>query len=214
MNRENITFVLPTGDDCEYELIEQNHGVVCVIPTVTLHTPVIPHTLFQDIVDHLITLDRDYVRKIYFDNTNVIYRIIRFQLFGHIRAALRKDLRKLARIDLLISGKLDYNWIEPEFLPRFSDEIDRRLDHLEKRVRDMYRAFRKGKVKNTPYVLPEDYKVNHTYYFDVHPTDIVPVFETFVVTQPPLTGGDPEEVSQMLRGKFNSLDVKLIFKEG
>lgn len=213
MNRENITFVLPTGDDCEYELIELNHGGVCVIPTVTLHTPVIPHTLFQDIVDHLISLDRDYIKKIYFNNVNVVYRIIRFQLFGHIRAALRKDLRKLVRYDWLVSGEMDYKWIEPDFLPRFTDDIERELDHLEKRIRDMYWAFRKGKVKSIPYVLPEDYKVNHTYYFDVHPTDIKPVFESFITTQDPITDGDLEEVSQMLRGKFNSLDVKLIFKE-
>lgn len=214
MRRELITFVLPTGDDCEYELIEQNHGIVCVIPTVTLHSPVIPHTLFQDIVDHITTLDRDYIEKIYFDNVNVIYRVIRFQLFGHVRAAFKKDLQKLARIDWLTSGKLDYTWIESEFFPRFSDNVDTELDHIEKRIRNMYWAFRRGKVKGTSYVLPEEYKVNHTYYFEVHPTEIKPIFETFITTEDPMTSGDVEEVSQMLRGKFDSLDVKLIFKEG
>jgi hypothetical protein len=214
MIRETITFVLPTGDDCSYELVEKNHGEVCVIPTVTLHRAIIPHTLFQDIVEHIISLNRDYIKKVYFYNVNVIYRFIRFQLFGHIRAALKKDLERLARLSWLVTDQLDYRWIEPEFLPRFSDDIDKELDHIEKRIHNMYWAFRRGKVGGISYVLPEEYKVNHTYYFDVHPTEIRPVFETFITTDDPITSGDIEEVSQMLRGKFNSLDVKLILKEG
>lgn len=213
MTRETTTFVLLTGDKASVELIERNHGVVCVIPTVTLVDARIPPTLFQEILEHIISLNRDYIKKLYFDNVRIIYRFIKFQLFGHIRGALREELRRPLRYSVLVAGKDDYRWVEHDFLPKFPEEFETDIKNLEGRINNMYRAFKRGKVGGIPYVLPDDYEIVYNYSFELDETDIKPIFVVYVNTRPPISdGGDDEEVSKMLLGKFRSLDVNVVFR--
>lgn len=212
MTKETTTFVLLTGDKASVELMERNHGVVCVIPTVTLAKAVIPPTLFQEILEHIISLKRDYIKKIYFDNVRIVYRFIKFQLFGHIRGALREELRTPLLYSVLVAGDDDYKWIQHDFLPKFPDEFDDDIKNLEGRINNMYRAFKRGKVGGIPYVLPEEYEIVYNYSFELDDTDIKPIFVVYVNTKPPISDGDDEEVSNMLLGKFKSLDVNMVFR--
>lgn len=76
----------------------------------------------------------------------------------------------------------------------------------------MYRAFKRGKVGGIPYVLPEEYEIIYNYSFELDDTDIKPIFVVYVNTRPPVSDGDDEEVSNMLLGKFKSLDVNMVFR--
>lgn len=211
MINETISFVLTTEDQCSINLSEGNHGLVCVIPTITLSKPRIPPTLFQDVIDHIISLDRDYIKKIYFYNVTIKYKIITFQLFGHIRAALKKELQRPLSYEELKTSKDDYKWMESEFLPKFPEDLDQDMTYLEKRIKNMYWAFKRGKMGNDSYVLPDEYQIKYNYFFDIDPTDIKPVFEVYVNTKEPTTDGDRDEVIQKLLGKFGSLNVNLVF---
>jgi hypothetical protein len=212
MNRETTTFTSEAGDTYSVELIERNHNLVCVLPTITLSTNKIPPELFLLIAEHIISLNRDYIKEIYFDDIRIQYRFLLFRLFGHVRGALKIELRKPMRMTDLTSGADNYKWIESDFLPKIPEDLDLELYYLEKRIRNMYRAFRKGKVKGVPYVLPENYEIKYNYFFDLDPTDIRPVYDVYVTTSSPSTTGDPGKVSQLLLGKFESLNVKLMIK--
>lgn len=209
MTKETTFFTTPNGDFYSIDLTERNHSVVCVIPTITLAKAQISPELFQNTIKHIISLNRDYIEKVYFENVRIHYKFLSFQLFGHIRGALKTELRRPVKYSELLSGKEDYKWIEEGFLPKFPEDLEQDLQYLDKRIRNMYWAFKKGKVKGIPYILPEDYDIVYNYFYDLDPIEIKPVFDVYVKTTTPSTTGDPDKVSEMLLGKFQSLDVKL-----
>lgn len=210
MIREIIKFTSEIGDDYEVEVIEMNHRVFGVIPTITLNNASIPPELFQNVIDHLIILNKYDIRRVYFENVRINYRFITIQLFGHVRNALKKDMRTPRSFEELKNGVCDYRWVEKDFLPVIPPDLEMDLYYIEKKIKNLYFAFRKGKLKGVPYELDPDYKIVYNYFFEVDETDIKPKFEVYVNTKEPKI---PEETLNILLGKFENLRVKLRFKE-
>ena len=211
MNRETTSFTLSSGDQATLELVEQNHNTYCVIPTITLLAPVIPYTLFQQSIDHIATLTYLNIEKIYFNYITINYRIITIHLLGHVRAALKKELTTPTRWNKLINKEDDYNWLEPDFFPKFPSGIDDDLNYLEKIPNKLYQVLKIGSFNGVPYELPKTYHVYYNYYFDLHPTDIVPNVDVFIKTSPPISNADINSLTTVLQSKFDSFDVKITF---
>jgi hypothetical protein len=111
------------------------------------------------------------------------YRLISFNLFGHIRSALKKELRTEIKFQDLKSNQENYNWIEDAFFPKFPDDIDQTINYLEKKPHTLYKAYKKSKIKHIQYILDDSYDVKYNYIFDIHPTELVPVFEIYIKTK-------------------------------
>ena len=212
MIREITSVILSTGEHTSIELIEKNHNVVCVIPNITITQSEMPPTAFQDIIDHVISLNRNYINKIYFDNVRLEYRFIKIQLFGHLRNALKKELNRPVLYSDLVSKKEDYKWITQNYLPKFTDDFIKDVNNLENKIKNLYAVFKKGKVNNIHYVLHNDYNILYNYYFEAHPIEIIPIFNTYLTTLTPITTGNTDDVEKMLINKFKSFYVTLIFK--
>lgn len=218
MIKENIPFVLPTGENCELTLTELNHKVVAIQPLITLNNPTIPHTCFQDIINFILSSNKSYINKVYFESLKFKYRFISFNLFGHVRAAFKKELKRHVLISDLISGKETYDWIEPGFLPKFPDDIDHILDLAEKHPNCLVLASKKGVIQEWNYEMT-NIKIDYNYVYDLHPTDLIPLFDTYIsatlnVLPPPFT--DPDTIPHMksiiakiITEKYNKLGANL-----
>ena len=179
MIKETISFVLPTGENCDLTLTQLNHNVVALQPTITLVNPIIPHTCFQHISNHICKLNLHYINSIYFESVKFKYKLISFNLFGHVRSAFKKELKKPIPIINLISNKDDYNWIEPDFLPKLTNNIDEILTLTEKHANCIILASKKGFIENCNYEM-SNINIDYNYVYDLHPTDLIPVFDIYV----------------------------------
>lgn len=212
MIKETIELKLKTGEHCILRMTQLNHNVVALQPEITLISSTIPHNCFQDIVDHIITLDKPYIKSLYFESVNFNYKIISFNLFGHVRAAFKKELKNPIPYDKLINNTDNYSWIEPAFLPKFPDNIDEILTLAEKQANCLLLATKKGSFRHFQYQLV-DPKINYNYVYDLHPTDLIPIFDTFisatlyVLPTPPynVTKDDIEALSLHLKGMYYTL---------
>ena len=215
MTVETIEFILPSGNKCEVLLTELNHGVVSLQPTVTLNDSRVPHECFQEIIDHIISLDKDYIKSVYYETFKFNYRFISFNLFGHIRGALRKELRTPVSYDDLVSGKDTYRWIEPGFLPRITSETEDIMSYSEKKVRLLHLGYKNGKIDGIRFKLSETYETLYNYMYDLHPTDLVPMFEVYLkmsITFPEQTPNtDRDTVIHKLKRFFMEYDVHISF---
>lgn len=211
MRHEIIKFNLSTGEECSLELDEHNHNVFSLLPNITLINPVIPPTLFQDCITELSKTDRPYIDKIFFENVRCTYKIITITLYGHLRIALRQELRRPLPYQDLLQGNDDYKWIESGFLPKFEDDAENTLDRVVKRMENVYKAFKKSKVDGVPYTLPDTYDIQYNYFFEADPTDIKPVFDLYMRMTDPITTGDVEYIKKVLIEKFKTVGVLLIF---
>lgn len=152
-------------------------------PTITLDKPHIPKHAFQEIINHLITKDYKFIDSVYFENMKFTYRLISFNVFGHIRSALKKELKKPIIFSNLKNNTDNYDWLKDEYFPKFPDDIDQTLNYLEKKPHKLIKGYKKSKIKNIEYVLDDSYDVKYNYVFDIHPTDLVPVFEIYIKTK-------------------------------
>lgn len=215
MNVETIKYTLPSKEICKILITELNHGVVSIQPTVLLDTPNMDPQIFQQIIEFLISQNIPYIKKVFFENLTYEYKIISFNLFGHITGPLRKELRRPLDFSELKSGKDDYKWVEKDFLPKFEDDIDIKLSYTQKKVKDLYTALKKGKIRNVSYLLSDTYDVEYNYVFDIHPTDLIPVFDIYIKTKitfpsESITPTEKSLVEEILTNKFKSFDVILI----
>lgn len=217
MNQETISYILPTGEECDIRMTELNHKVVALQPTINLNNPNIPHTCIQHIADHICRIDRPYINSIYFESIKFKYRFISFNLYSHVRAAFKKELKKPIPILNLISNKDDYRWIEPDFLPKFPDDIDEILNLTEKRANCLFLATQKGNINGIEYQL-HDHKIEYNYVYDLHPTDLIPIFDIYISAKlytptSPNPAYDKEMIGDILKEKYYNLktNLKLIY---
>lgn len=194
-------------------MTELNHNVVALEPHIFLNTPHISPTHLQDIVQHVISLNRNYIKSLYFEKIKYSYRVISFNLFGHIRAALRKELRKPVLYDDLVSDKENYKWMETDFLPKLYDDIDQDIDFIQNGSYLLHFCHETGTYKNITYNLSSPEFV-FNYVYDLHPTDLIPIFETYIRTKLILPSNTPphliSEIKDHLIERFHEFDYELV----
>jgi hypothetical protein len=122
------------------------------------------------------------------------------------------DLRTPIPYDNILNNTENYEWIEQSFLPTFPADFENTIFQIEKRMKSLYWVFKKGKFGEHSYVLPDEHEVVYNYFFELHPTDISPIFEFYINTSYPKTNGDPTIISERIIKKFKSFDVNLVFK--
>lgn len=218
MISETLNFTLPTNEHCTLTITELNHKVAALQPIITLNNPLIPHTCFQHISDHICKLNRPYINSIYFESIKFKYRIISFNLFGHIRGAFKKELKKPIPINNLITNVDDYKWIEPDFLPKFPDNIDEIITLTDKQANCLILATQKGVIHGWNYSLTNT-NINYNYVYDLHPTDLIPIFNTYITASLdvlPQPHQDPiliptikSSISKIIIEKYKNLGVNL-----
>ena len=186
--------------------------------TITLNNPLIPHTCFQHIAEHIHKLNRPYIESIYFESIKFKYRIISFNLFGHVRGAFKKELKTPIPINNFNSNNHNYKWIEPAFLPNFPDNIDEIITLTDKRTNCILLASTNGVIHDWKYQLTNT-NINYNYVYDLHPTDLVPIFNTYITASLdvlPQPHQDPiliptikSSISKIIIEKYKNLGVNL-----
>lgn len=213
MTKEILEFKLPSGDNCELCMTELNHNVVALEPHISLSTPNISPTHLQDIINYIISLNRTYIKSLYFEKIKYTYRIVSFNLFGHIRAALKKELRTPVLYDDLVSNKDNYNWVESPFLPKFCDDIDVDINCAIDGSYLLHYCHEDSTFKNINYKLSSPEFI-YNYVYDLHPTDLIPVFDIYIKTTLTVPSNtSPELVSEIksfLIQRFNEFDYSLV----
>lgn len=213
MNKEILEFKLPSGDHCELCMTELNHNVVALEPHISLITPHISPTHLQNIVEYVVSLNRNYIKSLYFEKIKYSYRIISFNLFGHIRAALKKELKTPISYDKLISDNDNYKWIESAFLPKFPNDIDVDIDCAIKGSFLLHYCHETGSYKNITYQLSSPEFV-YNYVYDLHPTDLIPVFDIYIKTKLSTPSNTPpnliSEIKNHLVERFNEFEYTLV----
>lgn len=213
MTKEIINFNLPSGNHCELCMTELNYNVVALEPLITLISPEIPPYDIQDIINEVISLNRNYIKSLYFERIKYTYKIISFSLFGHIRAALKKELKTPTLYDSLKSNKDNYSWIESSFLPKFVDNIDTDIEQMTEGTRLLHLCHENTTYYNTPYTLHSPEFI-FNYVYDIHPTDLVPIFDVYIKSKIDFPTDPPEsvvnEIKSFLVERFNNFDYNLI----
>lgn len=182
MTKEIINFNFPNNDPCSVLITELNHNVVSLQPTLTLSSPFIDPLSFHHVAQHVSHLNKPYIKYLYFENFVFNYKIISFNIFGHITSALKNELRLPININLIKSNQEDYSWIESDFLPKFCKDIDKRINYVTKKSKCAYTLLKKGKLNDTSFSLSDTYDTEYNYVYEIHPTDIAPLFETYIKT--------------------------------
>jgi hypothetical protein len=216
MIKENISLVLPTNESCNLCITELNHNIVALQPIITLNNPTIPHTCFQDIINFLLSSNKTYIHKLYFESIKFKYRFISFNLFGHVRAGFKKKLKTQINITDLFSKKESYNWIQPAFLPKFTENIDEIITLTEKRANCLFLATKNGTINNIKYQLINEI-IDYNYIYDLHPTDLIPIFDIYITTnilfQHPSynqnNSYDEKIIINIIKEKYKNLGVNL-----
>jgi len=213
-NNKNISlsFPLPDNNHCDLIATPSLNKSLLLQPTITLKSPVLPHLCFNQISNHILSLNLPNVSHISFHYTKFIYKYISFNLFGHIRASLRNELKK----NTPISNTNNYIWIQPDFLPKFPDNIDQILDIYDKRANCIIYATKKGNILDTPYTLINPV-IRYNYLYVLHPTDLIPNITVYVQSQISFPDDTPLDLQQQIKSiiinKYNLLKVNLKFTD-
>lgn len=179
-----------------------------------MYDPVINPTNLQHIIEFVISLNRSYIKSLYFEKIKYTYKIISFNLFGHIRGALKKELRRPIAYDKLVSDKDNYKWMEADFLPKLHDDIDLDIKAIQERCYYLHMAHEDFTYHNVPISLSTPEFV-YNYVYDLHPTDLIPIFETYVKTSLFTPSNTPpeliSEIKSFLIERFLEFDMELVF---
>lgn len=217
MRREIIDFKLENGDECHTILQELNHKVYAINTVIQLKTININPSCFQEIIDYIITNLYDVdINKIFFDQIRFKYRIIGFNLFGQCRASFKNKMQEHVLLEDLKSKKISYSWIQPAFLPKFDPDTDTTINLIEKKPHNVFKVFHKGNYNGVSYNIDKNYTVQYNYYYDVHPTDLIPVFDTHIkITNVYYQPNDVDiktkkNVDNYIQKLFKEFDIKLM----
>lgn len=214
MNKENLSFTLSTGDQCELCMTELNHNVVALEPHIILSNPYIAPNHLQDIIDHIISLNRSYIKSLYFERIKYSYKFISFNLYGHIRAALKKELRRPISYDALVSNKDNYKWMEDDFLPKMT-EAKTIINRHENKINKFLQVISSGSVNDTSYQL-HDISINYNYVYDLHPTELIPIIDTYIKARITFSDNAPQEQKEIimngLKNWFNEFYMNISFQ--
>jgi hypothetical protein len=216
MKQELLDFNLNNGDLCKITLIELNHKNYAINCVIHLQEPNLDPSLFQDIVDFVLSKNTD-IKNLFFDSLRFKYGILGFNLYGHCRASFKNKLRTPIPTEHLISGKSNYKWILPDFLPKFDPDIKQLVKHIEKKPHNFMKIFHKGKINDIPYLIDlNNYTVKYNHYFEMHPTELRPSFTIYIhindvyYKKDDITKNDIIHLDYLLIEKFKSFNILLL----
>lgn len=179
MEKLNHNFILSNDDLCEIKLFELNHNTYAINSVIHLNSPNINPNLFQEIATYIINLNNNNIKYIFFDSIIIKYKIIRFNLFGQCRAPFKNKLKEHVLLDNIKINKYNFKWISDQFLPKINPNTEKIIDHNSKKPHNFIKVFKKGNFNNISYSI-DNYSVDYSYFYDIHPTDLIPVFSIFV----------------------------------
>lgn len=169
---QNFYFFTRTGLRCRANINWPNPiglGLINVGGVIELTDGVIPNNLFSDVmlgaVDFIKTLDIDSSDidelEIRISSLFVTYMGLEIKVNDILLQQEKVHYSKRFKLIDLINTENDEiygNNILREF-PKFADNLDGMVENLKIKTKNIYRALKKGKVKEFPYELPDNPKI-------------------------------------------------------
>lgn len=144
---------------------------------------------------------------------------MRVDLFKYIKPELRDHIRRPIYMFSITDTPELNQWISPNVvLPEIDSDYNREQINQESRAKNMYRAFRRGRVNGVSYELGDMIKllVSPDYNkIDFSHNIIKPHFDIVIHAPAPVTpeGHDEYDTIVSLREKFKNLGIKIYFKD-
>lgn len=160
--------------------------------------------------------------KIGFESISIYNKPLRLDLFQYLHSNVRMALKRPLSLKDLTEGTQDYKWVSGEHVPRIDPDYLKDQDNLTERAKNIFKAFRRGKINGITYDLTEDYVslsvLPVTEYFTFEHNTIKPKFRITIFAYDPILPSEyddnddvMEDIKSAIQDKFDKMNINIRF---